>query len=272
MSEGVCIIANDNDQIEYIRIARVAARLATKHLGLPVTLITDQPVDYTEFNQVINVDRGPNNRRTTLMNNNAQSMDWYNLVRTQVYNLSPYDRTLVIDADFFIMTDALKSHVNASFDFAIAKQVHVPSSAKTVVNRLGKSQIPHMWATVMIFNKSESASSIFQLADHIVRHYRTYAKIYEFDSHPVRNDYAFSIACHLLSGYGMRDLGLRNYKLTNVNFVNKLFKIKNNRFAIQYEKRFKDEYRDCIQLLPPGDVHILNKLDLMNHIESLEQL
>ena len=196
MSSGAVIIANNTPEIEYLRMARVAARLVTKHLNIPVALITDNEVSYLEFEKVIVVPRGNNNTRTTMMGSTHQTMNWYNLGRTDVYDLTPWDRTLVIDADFFVKTDALKSHMSASFDFGIAKDIHLPNDGKTNFTFVSKTRIPHMWATVMIFNKSNQAESIFAIAKHVIKHYKTYAKIYDFEERYIRNDFAFSIACH----------------------------------------------------------------------------
>lgn len=271
MSEGAVIIANDTAEIEYVRMARVAARLITRNLGIPVALITDIPVEYPEFEKVIVVPRGRNNTRTTVMGSTHQTMSWYNLGRTDVYELTPWDRTLVIDADLFITTDALKSHLSSSFDFAIAKDIHWPNDGQIKTAKISK--LPHMWATIMIFNKSTQAEAIFSMAKHVIKHYRTYARIYDFESRHVRNDYAFSIACHLLSGYGMYDFGLRNYAMTNVYFHNTIKEIRpNGEFIIEHSKLYKGEPKTYVSKIGLSDTHFLNKLSLMEHITELEQL
>jgi hypothetical protein len=273
MSKGAVIIANDIPEIKYTRLARVAAKFVTRNLGLPVTLITDTACDYPEFENVIVVDRGTDNYRTTVMGNVHQTFAWYNLNRTHVYDLTPYDRTLVIDADFFTLTDSLRSHMDANFDFAIAKTIHDPSSSKTLNECLSRIKVNHLWATVMIFNKSPQAQMIFDMAKYVIRHYRTYAKIYDFDIKPIRNDYAFSIACHLLGGYGASNFDLKNYSLTNVNFLNGIHKITDDgRFVIEYNRMAGHQVKKFVQKLPPGDLHFLNKLSLMEHIDQLEQL
>lgn len=273
MSNGAVIIANDTPEIEYLRMARVAARLVTRNLNIPVALITDTEVSYPEFEKVIVVPRGNNNVRTTVMGSTHQTMSWFNLGRTDVYDLTPWDRTLVIDADLFVMTDALKSHISADFDFAIAKDIHMPNDGNTGFASLSNQKIAHMWATIMIFNKSQQARSIFAMAKHVIKHYKTYAKIYDFEPRYIRNDYAFSIACHLLGGYGMYDFGLRNYAMTNVYFHNKINEIRTNgQFVIEYSKLYKGEPRQYVARMGLSDTHFLNKLSLMEHIEELEQL
>jgi hypothetical protein len=273
MSKGALIIAKDIEQIEYVRMARVAARLVTRNLGIPVALVTDEPCDHPEFEHVIVAPKGHNNHRTTVMNNQQQTLSWYNMDRTRAYELSPWDRTLVLDSDMFLTTDALKSHIDADFDFAIAKSVLEPNTGMIHNDMLSNTKIRHMWATIMIFNKCPKAEAVFDMAAHVINHYDSYARIYDFKKRPIRNDNAFSIACHLLGGYGATDMALKNYVMNNVNFTSKIRKIlPEGRFVIEYDRMIRDQVRTIVQKLPPGDHHILNKLSLMEHINELEQI
>ena len=270
MSNGAVIIANDTDDIDYIRLARISAKFVKRNLGLPVALITNKPVDYPEFDKVILVDKPTNNPRTTSMNNQNQTLDWFNLNRTDVYDLTPWHRTLLLDADLFVLTNNLKNHMAATFDFAIADQVHDPIKGLTVIDPITANRPINLnWATVVIFNKSHTAQTIFCMAKHIIKHYNVYAKIYDFAASPIRNDFAFSIATHLMSGYGMKNFAIKNYAITTVDFHNQIHKIKpHSRFVIKYLNNDKT----YIQELGHNDIHFLNKLDLMQHIELLEQL
>jgi len=270
MSNGAVIIANNTKEIEYTRLARIAARLVNKNLGIPVTLVTNTPSNFSEFENTIVVNNNKNNKRSFVIDGNNQTIDWYNLDRADIFDITPYDRTLLIDADMFVLTDALKSHLEGTFDFGIVTNIHNPVTGNVLVESLTQNRpIDLCWATAVIFNKNEKAGAIFNLTKHIIKHYDTYAKIYDFDSKPIRNDFAFSIAVHLMSGYGLGNLGLKNYSLTTVNFNNKIYKIKpNNKFVISYEKND----RIYIQQLGLSDVHFLNKIDLMKNINELELL
>ena len=48
--KGVCFFAYNNEQIDYINLAVLAAKFAKKHLGLPVCVITDEGT-YSWFEQ-----------------------------------------------------------------------------------------------------------------------------------------------------------------------------------------------------------------------------
>ena len=119
-SKGCLIVAFDTNEICYTQQAIEAADRVVKHLGIAVSIVTDNVSLDTVYNKII-VERPQNNRRQP---RNKQASDWYNLVRTKLYELSPYDRTLVIDSDFFISTDALLPHINSSRDFLISKEIY----------------------------------------------------------------------------------------------------------------------------------------------------
>jgi hypothetical protein len=40
--KGVCFFAYNNEQIDYVNLAFLAAKFSKKYLGLPVCLITDE--------------------------------------------------------------------------------------------------------------------------------------------------------------------------------------------------------------------------------------
>lgn len=264
MSSGAVIVANNTDSIDYISLAEVAAKLIKKYLHLPVALVTDSERDFGPFDKLIVSSKGPNNQRTLAGSN--QNSDWYNLTRTAVYELTPWKRTLLIDADFFVQSDALLSHVQSTVDFAIAKQVHNPITGQVEVGKL--ASIDLTWATVMLFNQSPAAYSIFKMANHVIANYNCYAKIYNFAATPIRNDYAFSIACHLMGGYGAVDFGLRNYVLTNIDFKSQICRDGTGRAVLKYNKLSNNQIKTFVQKLSKNDLHFLNKQQLQQHVSQ----
>jgi hypothetical protein len=57
------------------------------------------------------------------------------------------------------------------------------------------------WATILYFTKSEMAKTIFDLTSHIKENYEYYRNVYDITESKFRNDYAFSIAVHMLCGF-----------------------------------------------------------------------
>lgn len=241
MSKGCITFANKSDLFDYERLANMAAARVTKHLGLPVTILT--------------TDTAIDNIRT--LPGNAGNFSWKNLGRTQAYELSPYDRTLIIDADFFVASDALLPHINGSFEFGIIRDMYNPVTGEPFVPTLGYSKIQQLWSTVMIFDKCDLSAKIFETADNVLNHYPYYSKLYNFNPSPIRNDYAFTIACHLMGGYGQEDFSLK-YTMNNCDFNAEILEVNDDDVLIHYPKGDKQ----MIQRLKNMDLHLQNKISL----------
>ena len=118
MSKGIIIFAQNNEYINYAEQACACAGYARKNLSLfdEICLITNtetlkpnKKLINEYFDRVIVSDSfQPDNVRlfkdTTHITEYAP---FKNMGRGDVYELSPYDETLVIDADYFIMNNVL---------------------------------------------------------------------------------------------------------------------------------------------------------------------
>jgi hypothetical protein len=249
-SKGCLIVAFDTVEVCYTQQAIEAANRVVKHLGIPVSIVTDNVSLDTIYNKII-VERPQNNRRHP---RNKSASDWYNLVRTSLYDLSPYERTLVIDSDFFISTDSLLPHLNSSRDFLIAKEIYDLTRGQKKIEKIYSSPIVMYWATVMIFNKSFEAEAIFNAAKMVESNYKFYANLYGFIAIPIRNDFIFSIACHLIGGYGIKNYGLVNYPLINCDSKIKYVSWKDEKLIYKYEGEA------WINRIKNADLHLMNKV------------
>ena len=249
-SRGCLIAAFDNENHIYFDMAVAAADRVAKHLKIPVTIVTDRTDgDAHNHNRII-VEKPGGNWRSI----NSTDYTWRNLIRTQLYDLSPYSRTLIIDSDYFLCTPNLLPHLNCAKNFIMTKQVYSPVNFKTETFKLGNTQIDMYWATVAIFNKCEEAQSIFEMAKHVQEHYEYYSTIYEFRRVPIRNDFIFSVACHLMGGYGMRDYGFKNYPLVNCDAQIDYEKFEDDKLVYRYvtDKVYANSIANV-------DLHLMNK-------------
>lgn len=248
-SKGCLITAFDTVEYSYTKLAVEAADRVEKYLNLPVTIITDQLIE-TQHSQLI-VDRPANNKRYPM---GKPPSDWYNLIRTSLYDLSPYDRTLVIDCDLMLATNNLKSYVDSIADFLITGNIYDPKlGLPTYQLQIGKSQIAMTWATIMIFNKSEEAHAIFEMAKLVQNNYAYYSNLYGFLPSPIRNDYIFSIACHLIGGYGLKSYTI-NFPLVNCNKQVEYKAWDNNQLTYQYV-----DNKIYLNKIKSVDLHLMNK-------------
>lgn len=259
MSSGAVLIANNTDKFNYIKLAAINAEKIQRNLNIPVALLTETPIENNIFDKIILIESNKTNKRVFAKTN--EKLEWKNLNRTQVYDLTPWDRTLLLDADYFINTDALLNHINADFEFAIARECLNPMTNDSYVMKMGKSNIDQLWATVMIFNKCDFVKQIFELAEYALENYSYYCKLYGFNYFPYRNDYAFTIACHIIGGYGSSNFDIKNYKLINCDFNTSVEEIKDNNILASYiEENSKHVQRIY------SDVHIQDKLSLFEKI------
>jgi len=197
MSKGIVIFAY-NGAYDYVDMARTSAALAKRYLKLPVTLITDQAVDYPEFDTVIVQERtDPEQLKIT----DGELKPWHNQNRTTAYSLTPYEQTLLIDADYFIMNSRLKNLFDINLDFACYNTANDITGIAELQGHVGNTSIPMQWATVIYFRRSELAESVFNFMEYIKQHYEFYSLMYNFRADKYRNDFALSIALQTLTGY-----------------------------------------------------------------------
>lgn len=259
---GAVIVANNTDRFDYVKLAEMCAKRVQRHLHIPVSLITSSDVSSTVFDKIIQMETFEKNQRFFTVT--QEKAEWRNMGRTQVYDLTPYDRTLLLDADLFIQTNTLLNHINATNDFAIAREIYDPTTGHSYKMTLGKTKLDQCWATLMIFNKSELAQNVFQMAQHVLNHYRYYSLLYNFLSQPLRNDYAFTVACHLMGGYGQRHFDISGYALPNCDFYTDINEINDDNILVQY----KSQDKTYIQRIK-SDLHVQNKLSLFEKINEI---
>ena len=212
MSKGIIIFAQNNEYINYAEQACACAGYARKNLSLfdEICLITNtETLESNEtlineyFDRVIVNDRfQPDNVR--LFKDTVDKLEYAsfkNMGRSEVYDLSPYDETLVIDADYFIMNNVLDQVWDSENDVMInCKYRDVSGRHKENIEYIDNFSIPMYWATVFYFKKSDFAENLFTLIRHIKYNYKYYYYLYNCSGNLYRNDFAFSMALHILNG------------------------------------------------------------------------
>ena len=221
-SKGICLFAY-NSTFNYVKIANIAAALSKKFIGHPVTLITNKSsmidVDTSAIDDIIEFDSTESNQRVfrTTHDGNTKTIEWKNLTRANIYELSPYDQTLLIDCDYLIFNDNLSKLFDTNIEFTCHRDVY-DVTGMNIFNkdrRLNMYSIPMLWATVIYFRKTEFSKSVFDMMHMIKDNYEYYSLLYGFQQNPFRNDFALSIAYHSLSGYGL--INTLPYKLTSLS-------------------------------------------------------
>jgi hypothetical protein len=188
-TRGVVMFAFNTPTVDYVEIAARAAKLVKHTLNLPTTIITDEHIENTLVNKRIGEYEG--------------GTEWRNGNRFSAYDLSPYDETLLIDSDYLMLDISLYKVLNTLEDYQIVHNNRM--LATDAAYTMGVTSLPYVWATVIAFKKTQKAKQLFDLAGKVQRNYAYYCKLFQIDQSNFRNDYAFTIANHVLNGYATEE-------------------------------------------------------------------
>jgi hypothetical protein len=266
MSKGIVMFAY-NGAYDYIAMARVSASLAKRYLRLPVTLITDQAVDYPEFDSVIVQEKtDPLQLKIT----DGELKPWHNQNRFTAYNLTPYDQTLLIDADYFVMNSRLKHLFDTNLDFACYDTANDIADVTVLESKIGNTSIPMQWATVIYFTKNELAESVFNFIEYIKQHYEFYSLMYNFRADKFRNDYALSIALQTLTGYSIGNFAQIPGNLDTLTFGTSIIDVRDNgELLYMYPSGITRDMK--VSKLKNTSLHILHKINLFGTAQTLDK-
>lgn len=209
MTQGVLIFAQNNDKVDYVKIAAYAARRAIDHLNVPVSIITNcDSAEAAEamgvFDKVIVIDDTVSNlKQFNDGTTNVGKLNWKNTTRSSAFDLTPYEETLVIDADYIINSSTLKYCWNQSNEFLIYQKSYDLASWRDDIEfkHISDYSIPFYWATVFWFKQTPTTKKFFSLITHVKENWGYYKFLYQIRSNSFRNDFAFSIAIHMLNGF-----------------------------------------------------------------------
>jgi hypothetical protein len=279
MTRGVLIFAQNNAEIDYTQIAIFSAKQVKQHLNVPVTLVTENRKyllekysdDAAVFDSIIDVEseflqkRQFNDGSLT-----SKVLHWKNFSRSDCYDISPYDETLVIDADFIVNSNNLEKVWDSPNDFAIYKDSYDLAQWRdvTAFDYLNQYSIPFYWATVFYFKKSEATKSFFKFIQHIRKNWTYYRLLYSIDTKAFRNDFAFSIAIHVFNGgvdgdFAMPLPGKLYYTL------DKDLLCKTNDTSMQFLVEKQQRHGDYTLIKTSNlDVHVMNKYSLARYINE----
>ena len=201
MTTGALIFAFNNEQTDYLSMAAWSAKNIHRHLGIPVAVVTDYENPPGDFDYVINSQ--PQSGGTRYFEDYNQTVTWNNASRVDAYTLSPWERTLVLDADYVVASSDLKTILECDTDFMCHKAaVNLAGGYPlTGLNVFGRHNIPMYWATVMMFRRSNTAQYIFDCMNMIRDNWQHYRDLYQIDKKTYRNDFALTIAVGIVSGH-----------------------------------------------------------------------
>lgn len=263
MTQGIVLLAYNNG-IDYISLAKDVAIRAHRFLELPVTIITDTEISSNLFDHVINLQDNSNNYKTFRDETINVKLLWKNFNRSEVYDLSPYDQTLVLDVDYVIQSNFLKNCFTLSDDLMLYNQsLHVSGIKYQEFDYISSFSIPFYWATVIFFRKSKKNQALFNYVRYVKDNWDYFRDLYQIADNKFRNDFAFSIALHGLNGF--TDNKLNSAIPGKIHFVtdkDSLIKLEQNSCTFKLTNTNKiDDY--TVVKTENIDVHVMNKYSLL---------
>ena len=200
MSTGALIFANHSDKIDYVGMAAWSAKNIRRHLGLPVALVTDQPTNH-DFDQIIYVDTVEH--QTRWFHDLDGRTTWNNRSRPDAYDLTPWERTVVLDADYVVASRSVNLLLESDHEFICHRWARDVTDQNDFsgLNYFGAYKMPMWWATVMVFSKCLHAQVIFESMKMVRSHWSHYQQLYHDSSKIYRNDHALSIALMMANGH-----------------------------------------------------------------------
>ena len=263
MSKGVVIFAFNNEQIDYEKIAKLNASMIKYNMDVPVHIITDVENNispgkrhYKDYNQILSFN---------------------NSLRWNAFNLSPYDETLVLDADYLIMNNHLNAVWNSRNELMINTDI-VPLFSNEFIEhtRLSDFGIKMAWATAIYFKKTNLVEHFFNIMEHVYSNYFYYKQVYEFRGDLYRNDFAASVARHMLNDFTENSLAdivsLPVSKIVTAKPEDEIVEFKNiNHVKVKIAKPNKpNEF--IVNSIKNTNVHFLNKKTILDNCDAIMEL
>lgn len=287
MKIGALLFAHNNRDIDYALMAVISGGLAKKHLNIPVSLVSDNStIDWMKqsgiyikaleiFENIIEVNKPTtdNTRRLHDGTDNSKVVPFVNANRSSAYDLTPYDRTLLLDSDYFIFSNSLKEYFYVDEDILISKAINdvVGNERVGFHDRYISDTGVHLyWATTVIFTKNERSKSFFDTVTYVKDHYEYYADLFRFDSRQYRNDISFSVAKHILGGFET-DLEMSLPPVLTAIDRDILHSVDaTGKLTFLVSQNLNSNY--CAAAFKNRDIHIMNKQSVIRNAKALMEL
>lgn len=263
MSKGILIFAFNNEEIDYLKIANANKLMIEYNMDVPVHIISTAtekvPIakrHYSDYNKV---------------------MSFNNSERWNAFDLSPFDETIVLDADYLIMNNRYNAVWNNVQSIMINTQIKPLYEGEFIENdRLNDFGINMAWATAIYFQKTEAAKNFFQIMKHVHDNYTYYRQVYELQGDLYRNDFSASIARHMLNGFTEHAISdippLPIKQIVTAKPEDEIVQFNGiNKVKVKITK--PNQPNECIvNSIKNTNIHFLNKKTILDNYESIVEL
>jgi hypothetical protein len=261
--KGVLLFAFNIENVNYYEMAVSCAKRVNHFLNLPVTLITNEQslpkVQHYIFDNIITVPEDSTNKKGKNL--------WLNKGRYRAYELTPYDETLLIDTDYLVNSDRLLQLFELYNEFMCARDVSFLMSDRDEQEVISTYSFPTMWATVMIFRKTNRVKQIFECLEMVQKNYFHYANLYHFSPSMYRNDYAITIALRIVNGNTFNDKDYVPWPLVHLGKEISAYRKNDSLFNTEYLLINNDKKQKYITI-KDIDFHCMSKSNFMELVDE----
>ena len=159
-----------------------------------VSIVTNDRCDWSVFDHVIDLPHG----------DLAKNSDWKLINDWQVYEASPYDYTIKLEADMYIPRnidhwwDVLKDR-DVVLSSTIRNFKQQISDVKVYRRFIDDNDLPDVYNAITYFKKSDTAQEFFNLVKEIFTNWEEYKKILKCNPDELATtDWVYSLASHII--------------------------------------------------------------------------
>lgn len=195
MSRGFVISAQNTEKVNYVKCAEALAYCIKKIMpNENVSLISNNNTTSKHFDKIIKLPYGDLD----------EDSDWKLINDYQIYDASPYDETIKLEADIYLPRD-----ISHWFDILSINDVTVCnkirnykgeiSNVRSYRRFIDENNLPDVYNAITFFKKSELAKVFFNIIKDVFENWNSYKSILKCNAkEQVTTDWAYAIACHTL--------------------------------------------------------------------------
>lgn len=263
MSRGALLFAFNSPKFNYYEMAEYTAKRIERLLKLPVTVVTDEQslptITKFTFDKTIIVEADITNTRDKQV--------WINKGRYQAYNLSPYDETLLLDTDYMVNSNSLNKLFELPTDFCCHDTTSFLMNPEAAQEVLSVYSFKTLWATVIMFKKTQRVKQIFECLEMVQNNYDHYANIHNFIGGVYRNDYALTLALRISNGHADVKSDIIPWNLVHVGKNTSVYRNSDTEYTVMFDNWKRGKIRKEYCTIVDTDFHVMNKenfLELIN--------
>jgi hypothetical protein len=195
MNKGFVILAQNTNEIDYLSCAEALAKSLKKTMPqTDISIITDNPIKSKYFDRVIKLPYG----------DLAPDSYWKLVNDWQVYEASPYEHTIKLEADLFIPRS-----IDHWWHPLMQRDLVLTTTIRNFKQDISKSRVyrrfiddnhlPDVYNAITYFKKSDLSKKFFMVVKDVFENWESYKQFLKCNADEiVTTDWAYAIAAHIL--------------------------------------------------------------------------